>query len=123
MITIPPFLLKRLYVKGSLRNNDNGFQFELKNSLGSGYGIELLPLILDGKELPRENSYFVFDAEEIPFSDISSNKPFTLAMNKVTTILVKGTTLTADPHKLSFSFVAQGIGKLSFEMTDVVVSN
>jgi hypothetical protein len=120
MITVPPFLLKRLYVKGSLRNNDQGFQFQLKNTLGSGYGTELLPIILDGKEIPKENSYFVLDSEEIPFSAVSKDRPFTLAMNRVTTILVKGITLSAEPHRLTFSFVAQGLGKLSFEVIDLV---
>lgn len=122
MISVPPFLLKRLYVKGSLRNNEQGFQFELKNTLGAGYGTELLPLMLDGNELPKENSYFGLDSEEIPFSAISNERPFTLVMNKVITILVKGITLTEEPHKLGFNFVAQGLGKLGFEVTDVVTS-
>ena len=120
MITVPPFLLKRLYVKGSLCNDEQGFQFQLKNTLGSGYGIELLPLVLDNRELPRDKSYFVQDSEEIPFSAISKDKPFTLAMNKTLTILNKGTTLSEGPHKLGFSFVAQSLGKLGFEVTDIV---
>lgn len=122
MITVPSFLLKRLYVKGSLRNNDHGFQFELKNTLGSGYGNELLPLTLDGKELPKESSYFILDNEETPFSAIGKDKPFTLVMNKIATILVKGVTLPEGPHKIGFSFVAQGLGKLGFEVTDLVSS-
>lgn len=120
MIVVPQFLLKRLYVKGSLRNNDHGFQFELKNTLGSGYGNELLPLTLDGEELPKENAYFVPGAEEIPFSAVSKDKPFTLAMNKTVTILVKEVTLSEGPHKIGFSFVAQGLGRLGFEVTDLV---
>ena len=120
MIAVPQFLLKRLYVKGSLRNNAHGFQFELKNSLGSGYGNELLPLILDGEELPRESSYFVLGDEEIPFSEVSNDNPFTLTMNKKATIVVKGTNLSEGPHKIGFSFVAQGLGKLAFEVTDLV---
>ncbi|MFQ6121550.1 MAG: hypothetical protein ACE5LA_00600 [Dehalococcoidales bacterium] len=122
MITVPPFLLKRLYVRGSLRNNEQGFQFELKNTLGSGYGVELLPLTLDGNELPKGDSYFVLDSEEIPFSAVSKDRPFTLAMNKTSTILVKGTALSEEPHKIGFSFVAQGLGKLGFEVTDLVTS-
>ena len=120
MITVPPFLLKRLYVKGSLRNNDDGFQFELKNTLGSGYGIELLPLTVDGREVPKENSYFVLDAEPVPFSSVSEHNPFTLAMNKTLTIVVKGAPLSEGPHKISFNFIAQGLGKLGFEVTDIV---
>jgi len=120
MIVVPSFLLKRLYVKGSLRNNDQGFQFELKNTLGSGYGNELLPLTLDGKELPKESSYFVVDAEEIPFPAVTKERPFTLARNKTSTILVKGITLSEGPHKIGFSFVVQGLGKLGFEVADLV---
>lgn len=120
MILVPSFLLKRLYVKGSLRNNEQGFQFDLKNTLGSGYGNELLPLTLDGKELPKENSYFIRDAEEISFSAVSKDKPFTLPMNKILTILVKGVTLSDGPHKIGMSFVAEGLGKLGFEVTDMV---
>ena len=120
MITVPAFLLKRLYVKGSLRNNDQGFQFELKNTLGSGYGTELLPLVLDGKELPREAASIVLGADELSFPDVSEDRPFALAMNKTLTILVKGTSLSEGPHKIGFSFVAQGLGKLGFEVTDLV---
>lgn len=119
MITVPPFLLKRLYVKGSLRNNGSGFEFELKNTLGSGYGTELLPLVLDGKELPKENSYFALDAQEIPFTAVGKDQPFTLAMNKISRILVKGVSLSEGPHQIGFSFVAQGLGKLGFEVNDI----
>ena len=120
MITVPSFLLKRLYTKGSLRNNEQGFQFELKNTLGSGYGTELLPVTVDGNEVPVENSYFTLDTEEVPFPAIDKDKPFTLAMNKKATILVKGMTLSEGPHKIGFSFVAQGLGKLGFEVADLV---
>lgn len=119
MISVPSFLLKRIYVKGSLQNNEQGFQFQLKNTLGSGYGNELLPLTLDGKELPRESCYFVLDAEEVPFSKVSQERPFTLAMNKTLTIVVKGVTLVEGAHRIGFSFVAQGLGKLNFEVTDL----
>ncbi|MEJ2739761.1 MAG: hypothetical protein P8105_08065 [Dehalococcoidia bacterium] len=122
MITVPPFLLKRLYVKGSLRNNDQGFQFELKNTLGSGYGTELLPLTLDGEELSRDNSYFILDSEETPFLSVSKDKPFTLAMNKALKVLYRGVSLSDGPHKIGFSFHAQGLGKLGFEVTDIVTS-
>ncbi|MBI4187143.1 MAG: hypothetical protein HY530_06565 [Chloroflexi bacterium] len=123
MITVPPFLLKRLYVKGSLRNNGQGFQFEMKNTLGSGYGNELLPLAVDDREVPRESSYFVLDKEEIPFAAVSKERPFTLAMNTICTVTVKGVRLAEGPHRIRFSFVAQGLGTLSFEVTDMVGEN
>jgi hydroxymethylglutaryl-CoA reductase (NADPH) len=121
MVAVPSFLLKRLYVKGSLRNNTEGFQFDLKNTLGSGYGNELSPLVLDGQELPQEFCYYLADSVPVCFTAVSKSSPFTLAMNKGLTMLVKGTTLTPGPHKLKVSFMAEGIGKLSFEVIDVPV--
>ena len=44
MVTIPSFLLRRLYVKGSLLNTDKGVQFQLLNKMGTGYARRLLPL-------------------------------------------------------------------------------
>ncbi len=120
MVVIPPFLLKRLYLKQSLHNNNQGFQFTLYNTLGSGFGTEILPVTLDGKELPRESASFIFNGEEIPFVSVNKEKPFTLALNKRTNIIVKGVTLTEGPHKVGFYFVAQGLGKLGFEVTDEV---
>jgi len=118
MVAVPSFLLKRLYVKGSMRNNREGCQFDLKNSLGSGYGKEMLPLVLDGKEIARENCFFLDGSEAVSFAAVNSEKPFTLAMNKTLTITVKGVSLTPDVHKLQIGFVAEGIGKLSFEVSD-----
>ena len=31
----PPFILAKLYVKGSLKNTENGFEFSLKNIIDS----------------------------------------------------------------------------------------
>ncbi len=54
MVSIPGFLLKSLYVKGSLKNSSGGFEFQLKNGLGSGYAYRMDPLIVDGIELPLD---------------------------------------------------------------------
>ena len=120
MITVPGFLLKRVYAKGSLRNNEGGFQFDLKNSLGSGYAKELFPLTLDGQEVPKDKSYFMLDGKEICFTAVSPETPFTLTKNEASTILVKGVSLSQGAHKLGIAFVVQGIGKLQFDVTDSV---
>jgi|SRR5581483_10612204 len=118
---VPAFLLRRLYVKGSLRNEDGGFAFDLKNSLGSGYAEQVLPLTVDGEEVPLEaTSFSIAGGERIRFSDVSAEKPMTLGMQRVVTIAVDGRTLPPGKHKLGLGFIVTGMGKMAFDVTDVV---
>ena len=55
---IPGFLLRRLYVKGSLQATQTGFAFELHNSLGSGSVHGMRPLTLDGTPQDRYGTSF-----------------------------------------------------------------
>ena len=118
---VPAFLLRRLYVKGSLRNENGGFAFDLKNSLGSGYAESVLPLTIDGAEVPRESATFFVDGEGVRFDEVSSEKPMTLGMNKLVTITVDGQTLDAGKHKIGVGFMVTGMGKMAFDVTDAIV--
>ncbi len=120
MIKVPGFILKRLYVKGSLQNTEDGFKLSLKNSLGSGYAQRLLPLKVDGEEVPLESSFFMVEGEETPFSSVSKENPFTLVMNRESVMMVKGRKLGPGPHKVGIGFAVVGLGDLSFEIADIV---
>ncbi|HEC33714.1 MAG TPA: hypothetical protein ENI37_03235, partial [Chloroflexi bacterium] len=48
MPAIPPVLLKKLYVKGSLRAEGDGFALDLKNSIAPGTILGFKGLELDG---------------------------------------------------------------------------
>ncbi|MBM4406345.1 MAG: hypothetical protein FJ039_09240 [Chloroflexi bacterium] len=120
MIRVPGFLLKRLYVKGSLKNNGDGFEFKLKNSLGSGYAYGLPPLKIDGEELPAERCYFTVEGKALGFPAVSKENPASLAMNREATITAHGKSLAAGPHKVTMSFVVAGLGQLSFDFTDAI---
>ena len=100
MVTVPAFILRRLYVKQSLKNNDRGFEFQLMNRLGSGYAYRLLPLTVDGLEMPAERSSFALDGSETSFADVSKENTFALTMNKSITVKVDGTTLESGPRKI-----------------------
>jgi len=117
---VPAFLLRRLYVKGSLRNENGGFAFDLKNSLGSGYAEQVLPLSVDDEELPVTATSFVVDDETVPFEEVSAAKPMTLGLNRKVTIAFDGRTLAAGKHKLGIGFVVTGMGNMQFDVTDVI---
>jgi hypothetical protein len=117
---VPAFLLRRLYVKGSLRPVEGGFAFDLMNSLGSGYAEEVLPLVLDGEEMPLSSTRFDVDGETTRFDEVSGARPMTLGMNRTVTISVDGRALTPGKHKLTIGFVVAGMGRMEFEVTDAV---
>ena len=61
---VPGFLLRRLYVKGSLAATEGGFEFQICNRLGSGYARRLLPLTLDGEACYQR----AFEARVMPLA-------------------------------------------------------
>ena len=54
MPAIPNFVLKRLYVKGSLVNTPDGCEIQLRNFVGSGTLTGLLSVDVDGKTFPTD---------------------------------------------------------------------
>ena len=118
MVKIPAFLLRRVYVKGSLSNVEDGFQFQLLNSLGSGYARRMLPLTLDGREMPLESCTFPMNDGACSFDQVSNDMPFTLDVNKTVTITVHGETLDANPHTVVLNFEVAGLGELNLDFTD-----
>ena len=112
--------MRRLYVKGSLKNDGDGFRFELRNRLGSGYAYKLWPLKVDGEELAVESTFFLIDGRESAFADVTRENTFTLAMNRSITIRAMGTALASGPHKIGMGFDVPGLGTLRFDVTDTI---
>ena len=120
MVTVPGFLLRRLYVKQSLTNTEDGFQFELMNRLGSGYSHKVHPLTVDGAEIPIDSAEFDLEGTSIRFDQVSEENTLTLAMNRAILVKVTGTSLEPGAHKIGMGFDAPGLGTLSFDFTDTV---
>lgn len=120
MVSVPGFLLRRLYVKGSLRNATGGFEFELRNSLGSGYSQKVWPLKVDGEEFQPEGSYFIVDGKETPFSEVSPENTFSLEVNKTITIWTDSVALEPGVHTIEMGFDVPGLGTMRFDFTDEV---
>ncbi len=117
-LRVPEFLLRRIYVRGSLRRTADGFEFELQNTLGSGYAQRLLPLSVDGCELDINDCLFEVDGEAHGFADVSPEHPFSLAMNRTSVLRARGHELSDAPVAIRIGFEVPGLGELSFEVTD-----
>ncbi len=120
MVTVPGFLLRRLYVKQSLANTEDGFQFELMNRLGSGYSHKVLPLTVDGAEIPIDSAEFDLEGKPTRFDQVTEQSTLTLAMNKAIVVRVTGTRLEPGAHKIGMGFDVPGLGTLRFDFTDIV---
>ena len=127
MVTVPGFLLRRLYVKQSLANTEDGFRFELMNTLGSGHSHRVHPLSVDGVEVPIESAEFEIEGASIRFDEVTEQNTLTLAMNKTIVVRVTGVRLEpftgagrALPHKIGMGFDVPGLGTLRFDFTDTV---
>jgi hypothetical protein len=118
---VPAFILRRLYVKGSLRNTLDGWRFTLRNTLGSGYAKGMVPLRLDEiDEIPMERTSFENDGLTITFDQINEDNTFGLDMNREIVITVDGEQLTAGSHKVYFGCIVPGLGQIGFDFTDEV---
>lgn len=122
-LQVPGFLLRRLYVRGSLRRTDDGFQLELKNTLGSGFARRLLPLRVNGTELPLEDCFFEVDGVRHGFADVTPESPFSLALNRTSVLGGKGVNLPEDVVEVTMGFAVQGLGDLSFSVKDTPASD
>ena len=122
-LQVPGFLLRRLYVRGSLRRTEDGFQLELKNTLGSGYARRLLPLKVNGIEIPLKDCFFEVDGVRHGFADVTPESPFSLALNRTSVLGGTGVNLTEDVVEVTMGFAVQGLGDLSFSVKDTPASD
>jgi hypothetical protein len=120
MVSVPGFLLRRLYVKGSLTNAEVGFEFQLMNSLGSGYSTKVWPLKVDGEDIPADRCYFIVDDRETPFSEVSPDNTFALEVNKAITVWADSAPLEPGVRQIEMAFDVPGLGSLRFDFSDEV---
>ncbi|MDD9996782.1 MAG: hypothetical protein OXO54_12660 [Chloroflexota bacterium] len=122
-LQVPGFLLRRLYVRGSLRRTDDGFQLELRNTLGSGYARRLLPLKVNGAEVPLKDCFFAVDGIRHSFADVTPESPFSLALNRTSVLGSEGVSLPEGVVEVTMGFEVQGLGDLSFSVKDTPASD
>ena len=117
---IPTFLLRKLYIKGSLENNEDGFQFKLKNSISSATAISIEPMKVNGNEYPLDATIISSEDGEITGNEISESSTFPIKVGTDITIRVKGEPLPEGEHKIDISLTTKEVGKLAFDVQDSI---
>ena len=123
MPIVPAFILRRLYVEGSLANTLSGWQFALRNSLGSGHAKGMVPLMLDeSTEILMPDTSFESDGAKYTFDQVNDDNTFGLKMNREIVITVEGEQLSPGSHKIYFGCIVPGIGHIGFDFSDYVAN-
>ena len=121
MGAIPGFLLKKLYVRGSLRNTAQGCAFQLRNVVDSGTVVRFHELQVDGETYgPEQVQALRAGGEMVPLSTIAPDRPLSLPAGVNMTLLLPGVTLPPGKHRLRLHFQTQEVGDLAFQVDDTV---
>jgi hypothetical protein len=121
-MNVPGFIARQFYVAGSLRNNDDGFQLEAHNPLGSGTLIGVGSLRVDGRDIAPTDvtAQRSGDATPINAADVSSTNPIQVAQGDRVTLRVRGEPLAAGRHELDVELVERNVGRLAFSIADTL---
>ena len=121
MPTIPPFVLKKLYVKGSLHAEDDGFALDLKNTIAPATIAAFTGLDVDGQALDLAQVTLVPPSGNPQMmSDISTQTPLLFPVGATVTLRVAGKMLDPGPHELAIHVVVQEVGPLDIPVSDTL---
>ena len=116
----PPFVLTKLYVKGSLKNNEKGFQFDLKNVIDSGTLIEIGPITVDGKPYDMASITLVTSQQERTGDQVTRTNPLSIYLGMLFTLKINGEPLGPGDHSFNVSVLTREIGRIKFDFQDTL---
>ena len=120
MAKIPDFLLRALYVKGSLRSTEKGFEFQIRNDLGPVRIIGARPLTLDRRPIPLEDCLFIHGENMAAFTGVTPENSVLMRKGEALSIQVSGVALKPGRRTLGINVVVKDLGLVRFSVSDKV---
>jgi hypothetical protein len=117
---IPSFLLAKLYVKGSLKNNESGFEFALKNIIDSTMLIGIGPISAGGKDFEGPAINMTVGDKTINGADLSRSNSIPVRMGVPIKVSIAGDKLASGQQKVIVAATTSDIGKIKFDINDTV---
>ncbi len=118
MPKVPAFLLKKLYVKDSLRATEDGIMLTIKNTLAPGTITQVRAVVVDGQEFTAEQIAIGRRDNQRPAVKITPQTPFIFNLNEEAQIWVKGPRLAAGRHQLIVRVTTKEVGDLDIPVED-----
>ncbi|MBN1177742.1 MAG: hypothetical protein JXD18_00910 [Anaerolineae bacterium] len=121
MPAIPSFVLKKLYVKGSLRAEAGGFALDIKNSVAPATLLGVGTIALDGAPVSAENVRVVLeDGSTRVAASVAAAAPISFPLGATFSIVVEGVALEPGAHRLQIGVVVQDVGPLEIPVADTL---
>jgi len=116
-------LLRQLFVKKSLKNNENGFQLQMKNSISDATIIAPIKLEIQGESVEKEKfKDFVIDLDgtRIDNRDINEQNPAKFTVKTLATLYFqRDNPLPKEKYKIRFTkLLTEEYGDLPFRMKE-----
>ncbi|MGD0693313.1 MAG: hydroxymethylglutaryl-CoA reductase [Terriglobia bacterium] len=118
---IPNVLLKRLYTVGSLKANDGGAEFVLKNRLSDAEVTALQEIAIDGQPVALDHVRLALsDQRVVTPAEIDAAHPLPFPLRSILTIQTPAPELQKGRHEVEISFEARPFGKLHLKFEDAI---
>jgi hypothetical protein len=118
---IPYFLLAKLYVKGSLKNTNTGFEFTLKNIIDSSKLIGIGPIIVGDKSYESPEITITVGDKLWKGEEITRQNAVPVRMGNLICVGVIGDKLISGTQKLTVTATTTDTGKIKFDISDTLV--
>lgn len=117
---IPSFLLAKLYVKGSLKNTENGFEFALKNIIDSTMLIGIGPITIGEKNYEGDAITMTVGDKTVNGAELSRSNSVPVRMGVPLKVSIVGEKLADGEQRVSVAATTSDIGKIKFDINDKV---
>lgn len=114
----PSSMLAKLFVKGSLKNTEDGFELKLKNIIDSGTLIGMGPLVVDGKSFAPSMCRIKVGEKEINGDQLSRTEIMPVRAFAEIRLRVQAAQLEPGEHTLVMQVFTNEAGKLQFSVTE-----
>jgi hydroxymethylglutaryl-CoA reductase (NADPH) len=117
---IPSFVLSKLYVKGSLKNTPEGFEFTLKNIIDTTMLTGFGPVVVGEQSYEGAAITMTVDNKTYRGDELSRQNPAPARMGGILLVHVKGQLLAPGAQHISVSTMSAEAGKLKFDINDTL---
>ncbi len=114
---IPPFMLKKIYVKGSLTSMEGGLAFSLANPVAPAHLVGINSLVINGKDYTK-NVVLKLTDKNIPGKELNSDNALHFGLKEKAIIHVPEADPVPGHYEMTIVLQTREIGPLTIQASD-----